>query len=104
MSSTLLEEVPQWAILAFTLVLAAPSALVMANMVEKDRADKECFHAALQWEQETSNGALFRAADTAYFATLYRSFRVACPSGNRMVNESSIPAAVKEFAPASTTN
>lgn len=95
MSSILLEEVPMWAQIAVVLALVLPPGLIVADMVRKHKADNVCNLTAAEWERATSQGELFRQNEAEHFATLYRSYKLACPKGHDLINEDAIPAAVK---------
>lgn len=95
MSSGLFDEVPWWGYLALTLIVTVPSGIVASDAVFKYKAQQECTAAVAQWMRETENVALFRPSEFAYFATRYRLYRLACPQGSELVDESTIPAAVK---------
>ena len=102
MASSLFDEVPAWAYVAFAVLVTLPAGLGVAKMVKNHRAIENCTYAATEWEQETSNGRLFRPENAKHYGKLYAVFRKACPDGSILVNEKTIPAAVKEAAQENT--
>lgn len=91
----LFDELPPWAPLAISLVIAVPTAVVVASMYNKQKLESACHIAAVEWESETQHGAIFKAVDKTYFKKQYVLFREACPNGHALVDERLIPSDVK---------
>lgn len=89
------DSTPPLRTIALALVIVIPAMIVISDIYRKQQASNACHIAAVEWESQTHNGAILRAADKTYFRKLYASFRAACPNGHALVDERIIPAEVK---------
>ncbi|KFC73294.1 MULTISPECIES: hypothetical protein [Massilia] len=98
MASPFLREVPTWGYIAFAVLFTLPVSIPVVNMVQARLEFERCTSAAAEWETDTGNGRLFAQANTGHYGVLYASYKKACPNGSFLVDESRVPAAIKNAA------